>query len=969
MSLLIRVSSILVLSLVASWLLLGNQQKKPSKKTASSADWVEQQLASMTLREKIGQFFMVASWSNKGEKHQASIEKMVAEDRVGGIIYFQGDRHDLQQSIQRMQAKAKIPLLIGMDAEWGVAMRLEDEKRFPYMYSVGQANDEALAEQMGAMMAAEARSLGIHMNFSPVADVNSNPNNPVIGFRSLGEDPKRVGELTASMVRGIEQNGVFACVKHFPGHGDTDKDSHYDLPTISKSATAFDKTEFVPFRAGIQAGVSSVMVGHLHVPELDPTGTPSSLSKVVIQDYLRTKLGFRGLVISDALNMKAVADRYGKTEVVVKAFEAGCDILLYPEDISGSISAIEQKVKQGKISRTEIDQRCQKILEAKYAVHFGKRPVKSFSQGEVDWVKKAIYERAVTLIKNEKQTLPLLGSEKIAHVAIGTNTYHFSERSSDFGSVDHYHFFTVEEAMERMQETLKSYKRVVTTFHASTVRVIKGYGIPSNYQTWLDWVPKEAAHTVVLFGNPAAFRTIQSDQVDALVLAFENSPLVQERTAQMVFGAIPFRGKLRFDVSPVLAKGTGILLEATDRLKFSQPEEVGISSEKMSEIDAIVQKGIQAKAFPGCQVLVAVHGKIIYQKAFGKLTFDGTDSTTVDHVYDLASISKIVGSTAGLMYLQSQGAFSLEKQLDDYIPEVTKDSNFGEILLKDMMAHQAGLTAWIPFYKKTLEDGKPSSKWYSTTKKPGFETQVASDLWIKDSYADTIYKRILASGLTPGKKYEYSDLGYYFVKKIIEKKSGLRMDQFMQQQYFGPLGLQTMGFNPLRYLSKKRLVPTEDDQAFRKQLIHGYVHDPGAAMLGGVGGHAGIFANAHDLAVMMQLFLNKGSYAGKRYISPTVVELYTKQQFPGNRRGAGFDRPTPKAKGGPTCELVSQESYGHSGFTGTLTWADPAYGINFVFLSNRVCPSAENWKIRDMNIRTEIQRVIYEAVLAAKNKK
>lgn len=950
-------------------LLLSTQQKKLVLKRDQQDVWVEEQLKNMTLKEKIGQFFMVASWSNKGEKHQAEIDRMIQQDRIGGVIFFQGDRQDLTKSISRVQAKAKIPLLIGMDAEWGVAMRLEDEKRFPYMYTVGQANDEQLAEKMGAMMAQEARELGIHMNFSPVADVNSNPKNPVIGFRSLGDNPKRVGELTAAMVRGIQQNGVLACVKHFPGHGDTDIDSHYDLPTISKSESEFNQTEFVPFRSGIQAQVSSVMVGHLNVPKLDPSGTPSSLSKVVIQSYLKEKLGFKGLVISDALNMKAVSDRYGKTDVVVKAFEAGCDILLYPEDVTSSIAAIHKKVEEGKISKKEIDERCKKILEAKFDVHYAKKNFTKFTNGEIDWLKKDIYEKAVTLVKNESKALPILANDKIAHISIGTNTFYFSDRIDDFATVEHFHFFTVEDAIERMKGKWKDYDQVITTFHASTVRITKGYGISSKYQEWIDFVPKEVNHSLVLFGNPMAFNEVKHEGIDALVLAFENGPLVQERTAQMLFGAIPFQGKLRYDVSDWLKKEKGISLKATDRLKFSQPEELGISSQKMHEIDAIVEKGIKAKAFPGCQVLVAVKGKIIYQKAFGKLTFDGKDSTNLNHVYDLASVSKIVGSTAGLMHLQTNGAVNLESNLADYIPDVTTNSEFASINLKDMMAHQAGLTAWIPFYKKTLEEGRPSEKWYSKTKKDGFETHVADDLWIKDSYADTIYKRILSSGLNPGKKYEYSDLGYYFVKKIIEKKSGVSMDKFMKQTYFSPLGLKTMGYNPLHYLPKHRIVPTEDDQAFRKQLIHGYVHDPGAAMLGGVGGHAGIFANAHDLAVMMQVFLNKGSYAGKNYISPTVVELYTKAQFPGNRRGAGFDRPTPKAKGGPTCELVSQQSYGHSGFTGTLTWADPAYGINYVFLSNRVCPSAENWKIRDMNIRTEIQRIIYEAVLEVENKK
>lgn len=926
--------------------------------------WAEKTLAGMTLEEKIGQFFMVATWSGKDEAHQAETEKLVREQKIGGLIYFQGNRENLKASIARMQKASKTPLLVGMDAEWGVAMRLAEEDRFPYAYTLGAANDPALTEKIAVAMAQECRELGIHINFAPVADVNSNPLNPVIGFRAFGEEASDVSKHVSAFVKGTEANGVMTSIKHFPGHGDTDKDSHFELPTVSHTRADFNKTDFPPFRAGIKAGTSSVMVGHLNVPSLDNSGTPSSLSKKVIRRYLQDSLGFKGLVISDALNMKAVADKYGHTEVVVKAFEAGCDILLYPESVKESIQAIAQKVKKGDIAEKEINSRCLKVLRAKYHVLFGAKNFAPLKPGEVDWAKKEVYEKAITVVKNDKSLLPLTDAlRKTATVSIGTNTYAFRQMASKFMPLDQYVFETVEEAIRVMKDKLGLYDVIVTTIHGSTVRSVKGNGMPEQWKEWMALIPEKTESAIILFGNPLGFADwAEIDKQDAVVLAYENHPSAQDRAAQLLFGAVGANGRLAFQFSDFLKKGKGITVKAVDRLKYSQPEELGISADKLKEIDAIALNGIAKGAFPGCQVLVAVQGKIIYQKSFGTKTYEQADTVDNNDVYDIASVSKIAGSTAALMKMETMDKFTLNKKLMDYIPEVTGNGAFGKILIKDMMAHQAGLTPWIPFYKKTVSGGKLSNTLYSTEKKPGYETHVAKDIWILDSYTDTIYKRILSG--TPGtaRKYEYSDLGYYFVKKIVEKQTGQTLDKFLYANLYNPMGLQNIRYNPLNYFDYERIVPTENDKDFRGQVIRGFVHDPGAAMLGGVGGHAGVFATSADLAAVMQLFLNKGSYAGKRYIDGSIVEAYTKAQFAGNRRGAGFDRPTASAKGGPTCDLVSQQSYGHSGFTGTFVWADPAYGINYVFLSNRVYPSAENWKIRDMNIRTEIQRVIYEAV-------
>lgn len=928
----------------------------------SAQEWAENKLASMTLEEKIGQFFMVAAYSNQGEVHLSEVEQMVLKDKVGGIIFFQGEKSNLKAAIQRFQAGSKIPLLIGMDAEWGTSMRLFDGQRFPYQYTIGAADSLELSKEIAAMMAQECQELGIHMNFSPVADVNSNPNNPVIGFRSFGENPKKVADHVKAFVRGMEGNGIMTSIKHFPGHGNTDKDSHLELPTVSQSLKTIEAIDFYPFIEGINAGSSSVMIGHLNVPALDDSGLPSSLSKKIIQDVLKGKLCFKGLVISDALNMKAVADKYGKTDVVVKAFEAGCDILLFPESVSDAISAIKQKVNKGELSKKEIDERCMKILLAKHKFVVKPKKAKVYSKEQINLAIKKVYERATTVLKNESVSLPIDRlDKKIARVSIGTNAISYTDAISQYADIHHFHYYSNAEAIAEFAKYVDQYDQIILSLHASTVRPRNNYGFGEGLKELFHLFSASKNTTLVIFGNPLVL-SLNSDlsNFKSVILGYENNPNAQLAVTEVIFGANECRGNLPFTISSTYQREFGVIVPWGGRLKFSQPEEIGVDPKKLDGIDKIALNGIEKGAFPGCQILVACEGKIIYRKSFGTQTYSDTTKVKNTDVYDIASVSKIAGSTCGVMRLQTLGKFSLNNQLKDYIPEVTGSGSYGNILIRDMMAHQAGLTAWIPFYKRTLKNGKLNPAIYSSEKKNGFEKQVADNIWIRNDYTDSIYKSILSTALGP-KKYEYSDLGYYFIKKIIEKQTGKLFQDYLMDELYLPLGLRSMRYQPRMYFPIGRIIPTENDQAFRGQLIHGYVHDPGAAMLGGVGGHAGLFSNATDLASLMQVLLNKGSYGNVSYIDSAVVAEFTKAQFPGNRRGAGFDRPTASG-GGPCHESASQLSFGHSGFTGTLVWVDPKYNLTYVFLSNRVCPDQDNWKIRDMNIRTEIQRVIYEAI-------
>ena len=932
------------------------------------SNWAYEQLQNLSLEEKIAQSLMVATWPNKGESHQNEIDSLIEHYKIGGLIYFQGDWQNTKESIEHFQSKSDLPLLMGMDAEWGAAMRLWQLERFPFQLTMGAANLPKQTEIIAQAIARELRLLGIHLNFSPVMDVNSNPENPVINFRSFGESALTTANLGTAMIKGMESQQIMSCMKHFPGHGDTDVDSHLDLPVVNKSLRELEIVDWAPFKMGRLAGASSVMMAHLNVPALDSSGTPSSLSKKIIKEYLIDKLKFSGLIISDALNMKAVTDRYGAVEVVVKAYDAGNDILLYPSKIQESIVAIKEKVIAGEISEDVVNERCLKILKAKYHSILKEINHKEIDPHALEYAKTAIHEKAITVLKNDGGIPIKEVNKRIASVTVGIKGGAFDERLETYANADYFHAFSGDEVKNRLLDTLSTYDVVVLNLHASSMLPSNNYNYPKGWKLLLEEFPTKPSSIVNFFGNPYG---VDSDsyfnRINSVVLAFENSERAQERTAQLVFGAFQGKTKLPVSIANVYPEGYGVETPIASRLKYTVPEELGISRKKLAEIDSIAINGIKEGAYPGCQVVAAKDGKLFYQKSFGYFTYDSLKGVNNETVYDIASITKIASSTIGLMKLQDKGKFKLDSKLKDYLPDLTSDSPHKDIILKDMMAHQAGLTPWIPFYIKTVEDGVPTPRLYSRVKNDSMQRIVADSLYILNTYEDTMYQRILSSIKRPRNKYRYSDVGYYYIKRIVEKLLNKGIDDYVTDSFYVPMGLKTLRYNPLNHYSKENIAPTEVDTYFRNQLIHGYVHDMGAAMMDGVGGHAGLFCNATDLASLMQMLLNNGVYGGKRYLSEEVIKEYTSCQFcPNNRRGAGFDKPVRDFDGGPTCKLVSLSSYGHSGFTGTQTWLDPEHGINYVFLSNRVYPSGENWKIVKMNIRTEIQRVIYEAVQDAR---
>lgn len=942
--------------------------------------WVDSVFNTLSDDEKIAQLFMVAAYSNRDSSHQQEIENLVTQQKVGGLIFFQGGPVRQANLTNNYQSKAKVPLLISIDAEWGLAMRLDSTMKFPKQMSLGAISDDKMVYEMGEQIADQCKRLGIHVNLAPVADVNNNSENPVINYRSFGENKYNVANKSIAYMRGMQDNRVLANAKHFPGHGDTDSDSHKTLPIINHSRERLDSLELYPFQQMIDSGLGSMMIAHLYIPSLDAApNKASTLSKNIVTDLLQDEMNFKGLIFTDALNMRGVSAFYNPGKLDVEALLAGNDVLLFSEDVPKAMEEIKLAIAEGLISQKEIDKRCRKILQAKawcgldnYSPVQIKNLVEDLHKSDAQFVNMKLYENSLTLLKNEGDIIPLkdLGNKKIASVSIGAesdNVFNTSvDRYCEFDSFS-YELKPSQEDIAKALVDLKDYDVIILTVHDMNQRPYQNFGIISQLNKLVDNLASN--HDVVLniLGNPYCLNKFSgAHKSKAILISYDEEELAEDLSGQLLFGGIPSKGKLPVSVTNYPA-GSGVISDKAIRFNYTMPQALGISDADLKGVDKIVAEALREKVFPGCQVLAAKDGKVFYYKSFGNHTYDkdALPVKTTD-IYDLASITKIASSTASLMKLQSEGVVNVDSSLSTYLSDMVDTSAYKDILLKEMLTHQAGFTPWIPFYIRTLHKGQPKFELYSVKKSEFFTERVAENLYAQKGLRDSIFKRILTTKVSPVKKYKYSDIGYYFINEILQRETKMPQDEFVMNSFYKPLGLGNIGYKPREKWDVNRVPPTEDDKAFRGQLIQADVHDQGAAMLGGVCGHAGLFANANDLAVMMQLFIQYGEYGGERYMNKDVVKYYTSAPYFStnkNRRGIGFDKAVRAGGSGPTCsQCTSNESFGHSGFTGTITWADPKTGFVYVFLSNRVNPNAENRKIISLSIRTRVQKVFTDAI-------
>jgi len=972
----------------------------------SSASWVDSMLNTLTPEERIAQMIMIAAYSNNNPENEKEVEKLVRDYGVGGLVFFQGTPGKQAQLTNYYQSIAKTKLLISIDAEWGLAMRLDSTIRYPRQMMLGAIQDDRLIFDMGGQIADQMKRMGIHINFAPVADINNNPGNPVINIRSFGEDRNNVTRKALFYMIGMENKGILAVAKHFPGHGDTGVDSHEDLPVIKYARSRLDSLELFPYKELIYNGLSGIMTAHLQIPSMDPRRkTPSSLSDLITDSLLRHEMGFKGLIFTDALNMKGITNYYKPDEAAELALMAGNDILVMPGDVPGVIQHIAKLIERGKISQEEIDSHCRRILSAKYYAglhHYHPVELKDLTRDlnkpEYRLLQKRLAGSAITVLRNRNGILPLshLDTLRVASVVFGPDEDTVFHRA--LGLYMPVKYFRMKgdgfDNQDSIFNILKGYNLIVASVHSNDIRASQLYGISDCIIDLVDSLSAVQNVVLDLFGNPyniSRFRNL--DKLLSLIVSYENVPFVQELSAQLIFGAIDALGIMPVSAGNWKSMSSGLAVPGNKRFQFNIPLAAGMSEDTLMQIDSIVMDAIANQAMPGCQVLVARKGIVVYNKAFGNPVYGGKRKARTTDLYDLASVTKVMASTQALMRLTDEECLDINQKLSAYLPYLEK-SNKKDLVIKDILLHQSGLIPFIQFYFSSMEPvfrnqslispkiteanpirvgsgqflnrytrfkGNIISESYSEQ----FPLQVANGMFMTRSWADTIYNGIANSALNEKKEYIYSDLGFILFRQLVDSITYVPFDHFLDSVFYRKMGAGSLCFNPLNWFPRDEIVPTEDDQIFRKQLVHGYVHDPRAAMLGGISGHAGLFGNALDLAKMLQMMLNRGEYGGERFIRSETVDLFTlkPQGFYYNRRGLGFDKPeTDKSKTSPACEGASPESYGHTGFTGNMIWADPAHDLIYVFLSNRVYPDAENVKLAEMNVRTRVQQVLYNAM-------
>lgn len=969
------------LSLLISSQLI-SQPTLPSFLSFEQSPWVDSLMASMTIEEKIAQSVWVAAYSNRGVSHEVEMADLIRKYGIGGMVFFQGTAEKQIELINYYQSISKVPMIFSMDAEWGIGMRLTGIDPFPYQMTLGAISNDSLIYRMGGIVAEQCAATGIQINFAPVADINNNQQNPVINYRSFGENRENTAIKAMVYAKGMQDNGVLATAKHFPGHGDTDVDSHADLPVIRHDRARLDSIELYPFHRMINEGIGAVMTAHLNLPSLDSTsGRPSTLSKEIITGLLMGELGFKGLVVSDAMNMQGVTKYFNSGEAEALALLAGNDVVEFATNVEATITETKKLLDEGLMTVEDIDKKCRKILALKHwAGLSGFTPLNGtgitarLNNNSTKALISELYANALTVLNNERNIVPIRNNSKVAVVLVnsrGAST--LAERMADYQAVDVFNINTDDAAaVEQLIPKLLDYDAAVTGIYGLSQQPNRNFNITDNLTGFLKKLVPAVNTVVVWFGNPYGINKIDVlTDADGLILAYQDNPYVEDAAAQLIFGAIGAKGSLPVTINERYPRGHGLITPGNLRMGYGLPESVGISSPLLNhKIDSLAYLGLDNSAYPGCEVMIAKDGRVIFHETYGYHEYDKRVDVKAGDLYDLASVTKITATLPALMILDSRDKFSTNEKLETYIPYF-KGSDKGGLMMKDILAHQAGLTPSIAFWREALKkNGKLKSSVFSRNAGDRFSVEVANGLYMKEKHQKKILSTIKKSALTEPGKYVYSDLGFILAPIAIKNITGEDLDLFIAENIYNKIGASGLMFNPESKVPLNSIVPTELDNNFRGQLLRGTVHDEGAAMFGGVSGHAGLFATGNDLMKVLELYRRMGSYGGEEIIDSAVISGYSKVQFPenGNRRGLGFDKPLlgnkdlPRSEAYP-CPAVSPESYGHSGFTGTFVWVDPTHGISFLFLSNRVNPTRDNNMLSRLNIRTEMLQAVYDSEL------
>lgn len=956
-------------------------------------NWVDSVYNTMSLEEQIGQLFMMVVKPDGATSSEQTITRYVENYHVGGLYFSAGSVIDHAEATNRAQAASKIPLLIGLDGEWGLAMRLSDTPQFPRNMMLGALQNDSLIYEYGKEIGRECRRMGIHINFAPVCDVNNNPENPVIGNRSFGEDPQTVTQKALAYMKGLQSQQIIAVAKHFPGHGDTKVDSHEGLPVITHSRERLDQCELYPFKQMIDAGIDGIMTGHLAVPALDPTPQqPASLSSAIINDLLKKELHFKGLTFTDALIMKGAS---ANKQLCIRALKAGNDILLSPNRPDREIESIKNAIKSAQLSRELIEEKVIKILTYKYIAGLSQyHPIKidsliaHLNRPAANNLNALIHLQSITLLKNQQEYLPIrqLATRPIASLALGAsyNTA-FQEHLSLYCDMP---LFTLPRnaGSDEIRETnnrLSDYPQLIVSIHSPKLKESE----------WLKTLCKTHEVTLVFFTPPYRLADFKESikQAKAVLVGYEPTDLAEQAAAEGVFGGISIQGKLPVTLDGLFEKGAGITTQR-NRISYLTPSPDVNYTRLDEKITQIVREGLDEKAYPGCQVMVIKGGNVIFNRSFGYTAYESNEPVRNNMLYDLASLTKTTATLPAVMKLYDEKRLRLEDKLSHFIPK-SKGTDKASITLSDMLYHQSGLVSFVPFYRALIDDNsydgplfkssysdvyslpfdgntyanslfRFKKEWVADSASADYPLEMAKGIYLHKNFKENIIQQIIDSPLRSKGKYVYSDLNFILLKEVVELLTRTPFDEYVRQTIFLPLGANLIGYQPLKRIDLNRIVPTANDQFLRKQLLRGYPHDEAAAVSGGVAGNAGLFSNANDIAKYLQMLLNKGNYGGENILSQETVNLFTKSKSKVSRRGLGFDKSNGNNPDrSPVCEAASVTSdvYGHTGFTGTCYWVDPHNQLIYIFLSNRIHPDRDNPLLSSLSIRWRIHEAIYES--------
>ena len=951
-------------------------------------EWVETRLQGMSLKEKIGQLFIHTVAPQDTEPNRRNIRNAVKEYKVGGLLFSGGQLSTQVVLTNFAQEMAETPLLMTFDGEWGLAMRLKGTPSFPKNRVLGCIQDNELLYEYGLEVARQCREIGVHVNFAPVADVDNNPLNPVINTRSFGGDPKNVADKVIAYSRGLEEGGVLSVSKHFPGHGDTNVDSHKALPVLNFSRERMDSIELYPFRQAIQAGLGGIMVGHLEVPAFSKK--PASISTEILS-LLQDELGFKGLAFTDALEMKGISNN---PNLCAQTLIAGNDMLLAPRNLKRELDGVLNAVKNGQLTEEQITEKCRKVLTFKYALGLHQRQFVQLSGLEqrlnhpgVQQLMDRLEKAAVTVVSNDGGILPLdVDQKKVAVLNIGmpAKGKAFCNQLKKYMQVDCIQAHP--DSITSISKRLGNYEKVIVAIHTEKYAA---------YQSMLNTL---SARLPLVYVYLTPMKRIYNKgnnwkKAAAVVMGHSGSVAVQHFVADVLMGREKATGRLSVEVKDYRKPGEGVVVDLKTT-KVYRPEDYGMNADVLARIDEIALEGIKAKAYPGCQILILKDGAPVYDKCFGTFTYGDSRKVTSDDIYDIASLTKTTATLLAVMKLYDQGKFGLTDPISKYVP-VLQGSPKGRITIEDLLYHQSGLPGSWPFYREAINDSSYTGAFFKARLDANHHQQVDRRLYVvdefkyKDEYvsplrseeyplqvAEGVFvnpafpKRILemiASDEIPlrDRRYRYSCLNFVLLKEMVEQISGMPMDKYLDQEFYAPMGMQHTLYSPLSRFKPEQIVPTVQKDYLRgRKELRGYVHDEIAAFMGGVSGNAGLFSNAHDVGKVYQMLAEMGQYDGKRYLSLETCQLFMNRKSRLSRRGLGFDKPDAAPGKGPCADEAPLEVVGHTGFTGTCAWTDAKNGLVFVFLSNRIYPRPFDHKaLMSLNIRPRIQQVMYQALM------